>query len=96
MRRLSLSGAAVKEKQAELERAKASRDGLNAEADLLREQLIKLHRIAGNKADVARLQELRAALAVPLACAAWRTLQWVPRRACGIEYVSASGQSAHP
>jgi uncharacterized protein YhaN len=69
MRQLSLSGAAVKEKQAELERAKASRDALNAEADLLREQLTKLHRIAGNKADVARLQELRTALAV---------LEWVP------------------
>ena len=69
MRRLSLSGAAVKEKQAELERAKASRDALNAEADLLREQLTKLHRIAGNKPDVARLQELRTALAV---------LEWVP------------------
>ena len=69
MRRLSLSGATVKEKQAELERAKASRDALNAEADLLREQLTKLHRIAGNKPDVARLQELRTALAV---------LEWVP------------------
>lgn len=69
MRRLSLSGAAVKEKQAELERAKASRDALSAETDLLREQLTKLHRIAGNKADVARLQELRTALAV---------LEWVP------------------
>lgn len=69
MRKLSLSGAAVKEKQAELERAKASRDALNAEADLLREQLTKLHRIAGNKADVARLQELRTALAA---------LEWVP------------------
>lgn len=63
MRRLSLSGAAVKEKQAEVERAKASRDALNREAELLREQLTKLHRIAGNKADVARLQELRTALA---------------------------------
>lgn len=69
MRKLSLSGAAIKEKQAELERAKSSRDGLNAEAGLLREQLIKLHRIAGNKADVARLQELRAALTA---------LEWVP------------------
>jgi uncharacterized protein YhaN len=69
MRRLSLSGAAVKEKQAELERAKASRDALNVEAGLLREQLTKLHRIAGNKGDVARLQELRTALAV---------LEWVP------------------
>jgi uncharacterized protein YhaN len=69
MRNLSLSGAAVKEKQAELDRAKASRDALNGEADLLREQLIKLHRIAGNKADVARLQELRTALAA---------LEWVP------------------
>jgi uncharacterized protein YhaN len=69
MRRLALSGVAIKEKQAELERAKADRDGLNAEAGLLREQLTKLHRIAGNKADVARLQELRAALAV---------LEWAP------------------
>ena len=69
MRRLSLSGAAVKEKQVELERAKASRDALNAETDLLREQLTKLHRIAGSKPDVARLQELRTALAV---------LEWVP------------------
>ena len=69
MRKLSLSGTVVKEKQAELERAKASRDELNAEANLLREQLTKLHRIAGNKAEVARLQELRAALAA---------LEWVP------------------
>lgn len=69
MRRLSLSGAAVKEKQAQLERAKASRDALNAEADLLREQLTKLHRIAGNKPDVARLQELRTGLTA---------LEWVP------------------
>lgn len=69
VRRMSLSGAAVKEKQAELERAKASRDALNTEADLLREQLTKLHRIAGNKADVARVQELRTALAA---------LDWVP------------------
>jgi hypothetical protein len=38
MRRLSLSGAAVKEKQAELERAKASRDGMKAEENLLRDQ----------------------------------------------------------
>jgi uncharacterized protein YhaN len=69
MQRLSLSGAAVKEKQGELERAKASRDALNAEAGLLRGQLTKLHRIAGNKADVARLQELRTALGA---------LEWVP------------------
>ena len=69
MRKLSLSGTAIKEKQAELERAKASRDDLNTEADSLREQLTKLHRIAGNKAEVARLQELRTALA---------TLEWVP------------------
>jgi len=69
MRRSSLSGAAVKEKQAQLERAKASRDALNDEADLLREQLTKLHRIAGNKPDVARLQELRTGLTA---------LEWVP------------------
>jgi uncharacterized protein YhaN len=69
MRKLSLSGSAVKEKQVELERAKASRDALNSEADLLREQLTKLHRVAGNKSDVARLQELRTALAA---------LQWLP------------------
>ena len=69
MRRLSLSGAAVKEKQAELERAKASRDALNAEAESLREQLTKLHRISGNKADVAHLQELRTELTA---------LEWVP------------------
>lgn len=69
MRKLALSGAAVKEKQSELERAKADRDALNAEAASLREQLTKLHRIGGNKADVARLQELRAALAI---------LEWAP------------------
>jgi uncharacterized protein YhaN len=69
VRRMTLSGAAVKEKQAELERAKASRDALNAEAGLLRDQLTKLHRIAGNKADVARLQELRTSLAA---------MEWVP------------------
>lgn len=63
MRKLALSGAAVKEKQAKLEHAKVDRDALTAEAGLLREQLTKLHRIAGNKSDVARLQELRAALA---------------------------------
>lgn len=69
MRKLALTGATVKEKQSELERAKANRDALNAEAVSLREQLTKLHRIAGNKADVARLKELRAALAV---------LEWAP------------------
>ena len=69
MRRLSLSGAAVKEKQLELERAKTARDSLNAEAMSLREQLTKLHRIAGSKADIARLQELRTGLAM---------LEWVP------------------
>jgi uncharacterized protein YhaN len=61
-RRLAISAAAVKEKQAELDRTKQNHETLKGEAQTLQQQLIKLRRIAGNKPDIARLQDLRAAL----------------------------------
>ncbi len=62
VRRLAISAAAVKEKQSELERTKQNHETLKTEAQSLQQELIKLHRIAVNKPDLARLQELRAAL----------------------------------
>jgi uncharacterized protein YhaN len=62
VRRLAISVGAVKEKQAELERAKQNHETLKAEAQLLQQEVGKLGRIAGNKPDLARLHELRAAL----------------------------------
>lgn len=62
VRRLAISAAAVKERQTELGRTKQNHEALKAEAQSLQQELIKLRRIEGNKPDVARLQDLRAAL----------------------------------
>ncbi len=62
VRRFAISAAAVKEKQAELDRTKQNHETLKAEAQALQQHLVKLRRIAGNKPDIARLQDLRAAL----------------------------------
>lgn len=62
VRRLAISGAAVKEMQAKLERARERHETLKNEVQSLQQELVKLRRIAGNKPDVAKLQELRTAL----------------------------------
>ena len=62
VRKLAISGAAVKEMQAELEKARQKHETLKNEAQALRDELVTLHRIAGNKPDIARLQDLRSAL----------------------------------
>jgi len=62
VRRLAISAAAVKERQTELDRTKHNHEALKAEAQSLQQELVKLRRIAGNKPDVARLQDLRASL----------------------------------
>jgi len=62
VRRLAISAATVKEKQAELDRAKQNHEALKTEAQSLQVDLVKLRRIASNKPDVARLQDLRTAL----------------------------------
>jgi uncharacterized protein YhaN len=62
VRRLAISAAAVKEKQSELDRTKQNHEALKVEAQSLQQELVKLRRIAVNKPDLARLQELRAAL----------------------------------
>ena len=64
VRTLAISAAAVKEKQSELERTKQNHEALKTEAQSLQQELVKLRRIAVNKPDLARLQELRAALLV--------------------------------
>ena len=62
VRRLAISASSVKQKQAELDAAKESHELLKAESESLLRELIRLRRIANNKPDVARLQELRGAL----------------------------------
>ena len=62
VRRLAISAAAVKERQTELDRTKENHETLKAEAQSLQQELVKLRRIAGNKPDVARIQDLRTAL----------------------------------
>ena len=64
VRTLAISAAAVKEKQSELERTKQNHEALKTEAQSLQQELVKLRRIAVNKPDLARLQELRAALVI--------------------------------
>ena len=64
VRTLAISAAAVKEKQSELERTKQNHEALKTEAQSIQQELVKLRRIAVNKPDLARLQELRAALLV--------------------------------
>jgi uncharacterized protein YhaN len=62
VRRLAISGSAIKQKQADLDGAKETHERLKAESDSLLHELVRLRRIASNKPDVARLQELRGAL----------------------------------
>lgn len=62
IRKIALSAGAVKERREELDQARKRKGTLDAEADSLRQNLTKLSRIASNKPDVARLQELRANL----------------------------------
>lgn len=63
IRRLSISAATVKEKQDELEAAKDSLAKLKAESHSLQQALERLRRIKSNKPDLARLNDLRTALA---------------------------------
>jgi uncharacterized protein YhaN len=63
LRRIAISAAVVKEMESDLERARTHHDTLKNESQTLQEQLRKLRRIAGNKPDIARLQELRSVLA---------------------------------
>ena len=62
VRRLAITAAAVKEKQAGLDGTKLNHETLKAEAQSLQGDLVKLSRIARNKPDLSRLYELRAAL----------------------------------
>jgi uncharacterized protein YhaN len=62
VRRLAISANSVKQKQVELEEAKEINERLKTESESLLQQLIRLRRIASNKPDIARLQELRAGL----------------------------------
>lgn len=62
VRRLAISGSAIKQKQTELEGAKETHERLKTESESLLHELVRLRRIASNKPDVARLQELRGAL----------------------------------
>lgn len=62
VRRLAITAAGVKEKQAGLDGTKLSHETLKAEAQSLQRDLVKLSRIARNKPDLSRLYELRAAL----------------------------------
>jgi uncharacterized protein YhaN len=62
-RRLAISASAIKEKQGELGEANEKQEKLKAESEALVQELIRLRRIATNKPDIARLQDLRSALA---------------------------------
>jgi hypothetical protein len=62
VRRLAISGSAIKQKQVDLEGAKETHERLKTESESLLHELVRLRRIASNKPDVARLQELRGAL----------------------------------
>jgi uncharacterized protein YhaN len=61
-RRLAISAASIKQKEAELDAAKQAHERLKEESDSLVRDLVRLRRIASNKPDIARLQELRRAL----------------------------------
>jgi len=63
MRRLAISAATVKEKQAELHAADEALKKLKTESQTLQDELVRLRRIASNKPDIARLHDLRSALA---------------------------------
>jgi uncharacterized protein YhaN len=62
-RRLAISANAIKQKEAELDEANGKQEELKAESEALVQDLIRLRRIAANKPDIARLQDLRSALA---------------------------------
>ena len=62
VRRMAISAGMVKQKQVELDVAEESLEKLKVESQSLQHDLVRLRRIASNKPDVARLQELRAAL----------------------------------
>jgi hypothetical protein len=62
VRRLAISAGMVKQKQSELDAAGETLEKLKMESQSLQQELVRLRRIASNKPDVARLQELRAAL----------------------------------
>jgi uncharacterized protein YhaN len=59
---LAISGKAVKDKQVELEAAKETVEKLKAESQSRQLELVRLRRIASNKPDIARLEELRMRL----------------------------------
>lgn len=61
-RRLAISATSVKQKQSGLDEASERHERLKAESESLLLELVRLRRIASNKPDVARLQELREAL----------------------------------
>src|SRR5205823_11565202 len=63
IRTVAISGAKAKDIKAELDKAQEKRETLKNEVHSLQHDLVKLHRIDGNKPDVAKLQELRSALA---------------------------------
>jgi uncharacterized protein YhaN len=64
VRRMAISAGMVKQKQTELAAAEETLDKLKMESQSLQQDFVRLRRIASNKPDVARLQELRAALSV--------------------------------
>ncbi|MBV9147057.1 MAG: AAA family ATPase, partial [Acidobacteria bacterium] len=61
-RHLAISATTAKEKKAEMQAAEENLKKLRADSESLQRDLVRLRRIEGNKPDVARLQELRAAL----------------------------------
>jgi uncharacterized protein YhaN len=61
--RLAISGAAVKQKQTELESAKETLAKLKRESHALQQELVRLRRIESNKPDLARLNDMRTELA---------------------------------
>jgi len=64
VRRMAISAGMVKQRQAELAAAEETLEKLKIESQSLQQDLVRLRRIASNKPDVARLQELRTALSV--------------------------------
>jgi uncharacterized protein YhaN len=63
VRRLAISATTVKQKQAELDTAKQALEKLKSESYSLQQDLVRLRRIENNKPDLARLRDLRTALA---------------------------------
>jgi uncharacterized protein YhaN len=63
VRRLSISAGMVKQKRTELDGAQETLRKVKTESQSLQQELVRLRRISINKPDVARLIDLRAALA---------------------------------